>query len=332
MEKDLPKIYDPQKVEDGIYKLWEESGFFNPDNLPGKRTKNYSISLPPPNATGTLHIGHSVMLALQDLLIRFKRMQGYRALWLPGTDHAALATQEKVERILWDEKKKTRHDLGRAAFLEKIDAYVKKSQETMTHQMKKMGSSLDWSREAFTLDAKRQRAVLTAFKKMYDDGIIYRGSRIVNWDPKLQTTVSDDEVQRIEKNSTFYYLKYGPFTIGTARPETKFGDKYVVMHPDDKRYKKYTHGQKIALEWINGPVTTTVIKDLAVDMRFGTGVMTITPWHDATDFDIAERHKLKKEQIIDFDGKLLPIAGEFAGMPIAKARERVVEKLENKGL
>ncbi|HRH25833.1 MAG TPA: class I tRNA ligase family protein, partial [Parcubacteria group bacterium] len=167
---------------------------------------------------------------------------------------------------------------------------------------------------------------------MYDDGLIYRGSRIVNWDPKGQTVISDDEIVYEEEKSTLYYLKYGPFTIATARPETKFGDKYVVMHPEDARYKEYEHGQKIELEWINGPITATVIKDESIDMDFGTGVMTITPWHDVTDFEIAERHSLDKEQIIDKFGKLLPVAGDFAGLKINDARERIVERLREKGL
>ncbi|HZX49782.1 MAG TPA: valine--tRNA ligase [Candidatus Paceibacterota bacterium] len=334
---DLPKAYNSKEVEDKTYELWEKSGFFNPENcVKAGVTKPdgevFSIVLPPPNVTGTLHMGHAAMLAIQDILIRYHRMRGHRTLWLPGTDHAALATQSKVEAELYKKEKKTRHDLGREEFLARVEQFAKESHDTIIHQLRKMGSSLDWSREAYTLDEKRNVAVRTAFKKMYEEGLIYRGARIVNWDPKMQTTVSDDEVEYKEEKGNFYYLKYGPFTIGTARPETKFGDKYVVMHPDDARYQDYTHGQKIELEWINGPITATVIKDGAVDMEFGTGVMTITPWHDATDFDIAERHNLDKEQIIDANGKLLPIAGDFAGMHIAKARPAIVEKLKGKGL
>ncbi len=195
-----------------------------------------------------------------------------------------------------------------------------------------MGASLDWSREAFTLDEKRNLAVKTAFKQMYDDGLIYRGHRMVNWDPKGQTVISDDEIVYKEQKTKFYTFKYGPFEISTVRPETKFGDKYVVMHPEDKRYKKYKDGEQFELEWINGKITATIIKDSALDMSFGTGVMTITPWHSFIDFEIAERHKLDKEQIIDKFGRLLPMAGEFAGMKIAEAREKIVEKLKNKGL
>ena len=331
------KPYAPQEHESKLYAMWEESGYFNPDTCVEKGVtasdaEPYSIVLPPPNVTGTLHMGHAAMLAIEDILIRLARMQGKRTLWVPGTDSAALATQSKVEELIYKEEKKTRHDLGREELLTRIHAFAEESKNTIITQTKKMGSSLDWSRYAFTLDETRNRAVSTAFKRMFDAGLIYRGMRIVNWDPKLQTTVSDDEIEYVEKTEPFYYLKYGPFTIGTARPETKFGDKYVVMHPDDARYKDYTHGEEIDLEWINGPVTATIIKDESIDMEFGTGVMTITPWHDAADFAIAERHNLDKEQIIDERGLLLPIAGEFAGMHIKKARPDIIEKLKEKGL
>lgn len=339
MKPEIPTTYEPTDHEDAIYQLWETSGLFNPDTCREKGVvdtdaKPFSIVLPPPNVTGTLHLGHAAMLAIEDSMVRYHRMKGDRTLWIPGTDHAAIATQEKVERILWNEEKKTRHDLGREAFLDRVKKFAQDSHDTIVNQCKKMGASLDWSREAYTLDDIRHRAVNTAFKKMYDDGIIYRGSRIVNWDPKFQTTVSDDEVERREEKAPFYYLQYGPFVIGTARPETKFGDKYVVVHPDDGRYKDYTHGQKIeGIEWINGTITATVIKDEAIDMNFGTGAMTITPWHDAADFDIAERHHLDKEQIIGYDGKLLGIAGEeFFGLGIIEARKKIVEKLRAKNL
>ncbi|MBI4363224.1 MAG: class I tRNA ligase family protein, partial [Candidatus Doudnabacteria bacterium] len=325
---DIPTIYD-QKKEPDIYKLWELSGYFNPDNLSGKP---FTIMMPPPNVTGDLHVGHALFLTLQDIMIRFERMRGKKTLWLPGTDHAAIATQSKVEADLYKQENKTRFDLGREEFLKKVEAYAQAKHDNIIKQIRRMGASCDWSREAYTLDEKRTLAVRTAFKTMFDAGLIYRGNRTVNWDPKLKTTVSDDEVEWKEETALFYYLKYGPFVIGTARPETKFGDKYVVMHPLDKRYKNYKHGQKLEVEWINGKVTATIIKDEAVDPKFGTGVMTITPWHDAADFEIAQRHNLDFEQIIDFDGKLLPIAGEFAGQHIKKARPLIVEKLKAKGL
>jgi valyl-tRNA synthetase len=333
----LLKPYDPENTEDRIYKMWEESGFFNPDvcvekGATDKNAEPFSIVLPPPNVTGTLHIGHAAMLTIEDVMVRFARMQGKKTLWLPGTDHAAIATQSKVEKMIEKEEGKRKSDLGREEFLNRVNKFAQDSHDTIVSQMKKMGTSVDWSREAFTLDDKRNFAVRTAFKKMYDDGLIYRGHRIVNWDPKGQTVISDDEIVYKEEKSKFYYLKYGPFVIGTSRPETKFGDKYVVMHPEDKRYGEYKDGQKIELEWINGPITATIIKDESIDMEFGTGVMTITPWHDKVDFEIAERHNLDKEQIIDKYGKLLPIAGEFAGIKIKEARVQIIEKLQSKGL
>ncbi|MDE2018836.1 MAG: valine--tRNA ligase [Patescibacteria group bacterium] len=329
--------YDIKEVEARIYKKWEDSGFFNPDvcvekGVTAKDAEPFSIVLPPPNVTGELHMGHAAMLVIEDIMVRYERMRGKKTLWIPGTDHAAIATQSKVEKLIYKEEKKRRHDLGREEFLRRVNEFAAKSHDTIVKQVKRMGSSLDWSRETYTLDAAREVAVRTAFKKMYDRGLIYRGNRIVNWDPELGTTVSDDEIEWIEETVPLYYLKYGPFVIATARPETKFGDKYVVMHPDDKRYGKYKHGEKIELEWINGPVTATILKDSAIDMAFGTGVMTITPWHDMVDFDIALRHKLDMEQVIDLQGKLLPIAGEFAGQHIKKARPLIVEKLQSKGL
>lgn len=337
INEDFLKPYSSKENEDVLYKKWEDSGYFNPDvciekGVTSAEAEPFSIVLPPPNVTGTLHMGHGAMLAVEDALVRYHRMQGKRALWIPGTDSAAIATQSKVEGEIYKKEKKSRHEIGREELLRRVAEFAEASKDTIINQTKKMGSSLDWSRYAFTLDDKRYRAVMEAFVRMYEAGLIYRGHRIVNWDPKGQTTISDDELVYQERQEKFYYLKYGPFVIGTARPETKFGDKYVVMHPDDARYKDYTDGQKIELEWINGPITATVIKDESIDMEFGTGVMTITPWHDATDFDIAERRNLDKEPVIDERGVLLPIAGEFAGLHISKAREAIVEKLRAKGL
>jgi len=328
----LPKAYDPQATEDRIYKMWEDSGAFRADRDSGKDT--FTISMPLPNATGQLHLGHAVMLSLEDIFTRFNRMRGKEALWMPGTDHAAIATENVVIKKIQDEEgiKDPRAELGREGLLKRIRAFVAESQGTIRSQVRKMGSSCDWSRERYTMDPALNRCVNEVFKRMYDDGLIYRGNRIVNWDPKLQTTLSDDEVDWREEEVPFYTFQYGPFKIGTVRPETKFGDKYVVMHPDDKRYKEFKHGDTFECEWINGPITATVIKDKIVDPEFGTGVMTITPWHTAVDFDLAERHGLDKEQIIDFEGNLLPIAAEFEGMSIEKARPKIVAKLEKKGL
>lgn len=326
----MDKIYNQKDIENKWYKLWEEEGFFKPEINPNG--KPYSIVLPPPNVTGTLHMGHALMLVIEDILIRYHRMLGDKTLWLPGTDHAPIATQSKVESIIYKQEEKTRYDIGREELLKRIEKFAQDSHDTIVSQMRAMGASVDWSREAYTADEKRNLAVRTAFKRMYDDGIIYQGNTIVNWDPKLQTTVSDDEIEWKEEKTSFYYLQYGPFVIATARPETKFGDKYVVMHPKDKRYTDFKDGQKIELEWINGPITATIVKDDSIDMEFGTGVMTITPWHDKLDFEIAKRHNLDIEQVIDFKGLLLPIAGEFTGTHIKKARPAIVEKLKEKGL
>lgn len=332
MDEKFLKPYNPIDTESKIYSIWEQSGYFNPDNILGERKENFSIVLPPPNVTGTLHMGSALMLAIQDSVVRYQRMRGKKTLWLPGTDSAAIATQSKVEREIQKSEGLTRKDLGREELLKRVDKFVDENKLAILNQIRGMGASVDWSRYAYTMDDKRYKAVTESFVRMYNAGLIYRGNRIVNWDPKGQTVISDDEIIYEEEKTRLYYLKYGPFTIATARPETKFGDKYVVMHPDDKRYTQFKDGENINLEWINGPITATVIKDSSIDMSFGTGVMTITPWHDATDFDIAERHKLDKEQIIDTFGKLLPIAGEFSGMKIAEARAKIIDKLKAKGL
>jgi len=323
----LSSPYNPSKTEGRIYELWNKTGVFSPTGL-----IPFSIVLPPPNVTGNLHMGHALGISIEDVLIRFHRMKGEKTLWLPGTDHAAIATQSRVEKEISKKEGLSRYDLGRKKLLRRIEKFAKENRALIVSQMKTLGASLDWSREAYTLDNKRVRAVRTAFKQMYDDGLIYKGHRIVNWDPKGQTTISDDEIVYQEEKAALYYIKYGPFTIATARPETKFGDKYVVMHPEDDRYKEFKDGQKIELEWINGPIVATVVKDKTIDKEFGTGVMTITPWHSTEDFEIAERHNLDKEQIIDLQGKLLPVAGEFSGMKIIPAREKIVEKLRAKGL
>ncbi|NBV76715.1 valine--tRNA ligase [bacterium] len=331
------KPYNPEEAEGATIKLWNESGFTNPDVCVEKgvtkaNAEGYTIVLPPPNVTGTLHMGHAAMLAVEDILVRYARMQGKRTLWIPGTDSAAIATQSKVEGEIYKKEKLTRYDLGREELLKRVSTFAEESKNTIISQVRAMGASLDWSRYAYTLDEPRYKAVMTAFVRMYELGLIYRGNRIVNWDPKLQTTVSDDEIEYVEQKDPFYYFQYGPFVIGTVRPETKFGDKYVVMHPDDARYAEFKHGQKIDLEWINGPISATVIKDEAAQMEVGSGVMTITPSHSMIDFEIAQRHNLDVEQVIDERGILLPIAGEFAGQHIKKARAVIVEKLKAKGL
>lgn len=325
------KPYDSKATEDKIYKLWEDGGFFNPDNNPNTNGKSFAIIMPPTNANGSLHAGHGLVMTIEDILTRFKRMQGYKTLWLPGLDHAGFETQVVYEKKL-EKEGRTRFEIEPKKLYEEILDFTLTNSSNIKTQIRSMGSSCDWSREKFTLDPDIVKTVYDTFKKLSDDDLVYRGKRIVSWCTKHQTSFSDLEIKDEERVDKFYYLKYGPFTISTSRPETKFGDKYVVMHPKDERYKEYKDGQKIDLEWINGPITATIIKDEAIDMEFGTGVMTITPWHDPVDFGIAERHGLEKEQIIDEVGKLLPIAGEFAGMKINAARPLIIEKLQNKGL
>lgn len=331
MDDKLLKPYDPKNTEERIYKLWEDSGFFNPDNLPNQPKEAFTLIMPPTNANGSLHAGHGLVMTIEDIMVRYKRMRGFKTLWLPGLDHAGFETQVVYEKKL-EKEGRSRFGMDPKQLYKEILDFTLTNSSNIKSQIKKMGASCDWSREKFTLDDDVVKTVYQTFKKMSGDGLVYRGSRIVSWCSKHQTSFSDLEIKDEERTEPYYYLKYGPFTISTSRPETKFGDKYVTMHPKDERYSEYKDGDKIKLEWINGPIEATVIKDEAVDMEFGTGVMTITPWHDVTDFGIAERHNLEKEQVIDENGKLLPIAGEFAGMPIKKARELVVEKLKNKGL
>lgn len=325
------KPYNPQETEDAVYRAWKESGYFNPDNLPGERNESFCIIMPPPNANGSLHAGHALFVTLEDIMTRFARMRGKKALWFPGADHAGFETQVVYEKKL-EKEGRSRFQMTREELYKEIWDFTQENKSFMEGQLEQLGASCDWSRMLFTLDDRVVRTVYGTFKQLADDGLVYRGARIVNWCPKHQTSLSNLETNAEERTDKFYYLKYGPFTIGTARPETKFGDKYVVMHPDDERYKEYKHGDTFELEWINGPITATVVKDEAIDMEFGTGVMTITPWHDATDFEIAQRHSLDYEQIIDERGKLLPIAGEFEGMKILEAREKIVAKLQEKGL
>lgn len=328
--------YEPTKFEKGIYEKWEKSGYFNPDKciedgITTADAKHFSIVMPPPNANGRLHVGHALFVTIQDILTRFNRMNKKRTLWIPGSDHAGFETQTVYEKVL-EKQNRSRFDLTRDELYKEIYNFVMESKGVMEKDLRDLGASCDWTRNLFTLDEKVVSQVQDTFKKMYNDGLVYRGKRPINWCVKHQTGLSDVETESKEEKAKFYYFKYGPFEIGTVRPETKFGDKYVVMHPEDKRYSEYKHGDKLTVEWINGPIEATIIKDDVIDMEFGTGVMTITPWHSQVDFDIAKRHNLDYEQIIDLNGKLLPIAEEFAGMKIKEAREKIVEKLNSKGL
>jgi valyl-tRNA synthetase len=351
---ELPKAYNPSEVEDAIYKAWEESGVFNPDILEkmDSRFKDgapYCIVMPPPNRTGTLHIGHSAMLAIEDLMIRFERMRGKKALWIPGTDHAAIATQVKVEQLLMKEGiKDPRKELGREKFLERVVAFAEDSANTMRRQIRKMGSSCDWSRECYTLDEQRNRAVNEVFKMMVEDGIIERGYRIVNWDPQFQTTLSDDEVLTKETTAKLLTFRYGyiskinsevvkdkmlfPIEISTTRPETKFGDTAVAVHPDDERYKKFV-GNVYTVDFCGRSITVKIISDKVVDRDFGTGALGVTPAHSMIDEEIAKNHDLPMVQVIGRDGKMTLQAGfNFKGLTVLEARDKVEKMLENAGL
>ncbi len=328
----IPKAYESKQYEDEIYAVWEKSGFFNPDYLPGDRSEIFSIVLPPPNVTGTLHMGHAVMLAIEDLLIRFARMRGKKTVWIPGTDHAAIATQTKVEKLLMkDGMKDPRGKLGRDEFLKRVEKFASESHDIIINQAKKMGASMDWSREAFTLDPARHRAVNQAFFMMYSDGLIYRGDRVINWCPRCQSTLADDEVEYKEEKTLFYYLKYGPVVIGTARPETKFADKVILVHPDDERYTDLV-GKEMEVEWIEGSIKAKMVADEVVDRSFGTGAMTITPAHSFEDFELAKKYGFEVLKIIDEDGNLTQAAGSFAGRNAQKSRAEIVEVLRRKGL
>jgi valyl-tRNA synthetase len=317
------KPYNPNENEKRIYQKWEESGLFNPDIAIAKgiikqNAEKFSIVLPPPNVTGILHMGHASMLTIEDIMVRYHRMTGKKTLWIPGTDHAAIATQSVVEKKLAKEGIK-KNDLGREKFLEQVNQFAQESHDTIATQIKIMGASVDWSREAFTLDEKRKLAVYTAFEKMYQEGLIYRGFRIVNWDPKGQTTISDDEVIYQPNKAKLYYLKYSPdfpITIATTRPETKVGDTGVAVNPNDARYKKFI-GKIFELNFCGVPLKIKIFGDENIDPEFGTGAVGITPAHSFVDFDMAQKNDLP----------IIPVINEYAKMHIEN--EQIESKAEN---
>lgn len=333
------KPYNPTETENKIYKLWEESGFFNPDvcvekGVTKEDAEPFSIVLPPPNVTGTLHMGSSLMLAIEDTIVRFNRMKGKKTLWIPGMDHAAIATQSKVEKLLEKEEGKRKTDLGREEFLKRVEAFADANKATMTKQLKALGSSLDWSREAYTLDEKREKAVRTAFKKMYDEGLIYRGNRIINWDPKGQTTISDDEIVYEERKGKIYTFKYSadfPISIATTRPETKVGDVAVAVNPDDERYQKYI-GKEYECVFAGVPLKIKIVGDTAVDKEYGTGAVGVTPAHSMVDAEIAKRHNLPTIQVINEYGKMSVEEESLKGKKTTEAREIIVEWLKSENL
>ena len=333
------KPFDPSEHENALYKRWEDSGFFNPDvcvekGIAAADAETFSIVLPPPNVTGTLHMGHAAMLAIEDILVRYNRMLGKRTLWIPGTDSAAIATQSKVEKEILKTEKLTRHDLGRDELLKRVSSFAEESKSTILNQTRKMGSSLDWSRYAYTLDEKRYQAVMTAFVSMYNDGLIYRGNRIVNWDPKGQTTISDDEIVYEERQSKLYTFKYNkdfPITISTSRPETKVGDTAVAVHPDDARYTQYV-GQTFSLTFCDVQIEVTVIADKEVDPEFGTGALGVTPAHSKIDWDMADRHNITRRPQVISEYAKMTVEGRLAGLKVEAARTAVVEWLQEEEL
>ncbi|HYK08720.1 MAG TPA: valine--tRNA ligase [Candidatus Eisenbacteria bacterium] len=323
----MDKIYDHTKVEEKIYKQWEEGGYFQPEINP--TGKPYSIILPPPNANGDLHFGHA-MFVVEDILIRYHRMLGDAALWLPGTDHAGTETQFVFEKKLQAEGK-SRFDYNRQELFDMIWKYVGENQGGIEKQLRRLGFSLDWSRQKFTLDPDIVAIVKDTFRKMYNDGLIYRDYRLVNYCTRDGTSFSDLEVVHEERVNPLYYIKYGPLTLATTRPETKFGDTAVAVHPDDKRYTEYV-GKEIEIETVLGKAKIQVIADESVDPTFGTGVVKITPAHDFADFETGRRHHLAMKQVIGFDGKMNHYAGEFEGLYVKQARAAVVEKMKQLGL
>jgi len=335
MKTELDKAYNPGEHEDSIYKRWEKSGFFNPDNLSlPKDAPGYTIVLPPPNITANLHIGHGCMLAIEDLMIRYRRMLGYRALWLPGTDHAAIATQMVVEKRIFQETGKTRHDLGKDKLLEEIWKFLKSTQATILHQTRKMGASLDWSREAFTFDEERQKAVNRMFVDMYKEGVIYRGERIVNWCPHCHSTLADDEVEYKEQTTKLYTFKYSkdfPILISTTRPETKLGDTAVAVNPKDERYKKYI-GQEFKVDFCGQNLNIKIISDRNVEMGFGTGALGVTPAHSMVDWQMATANNLKIIKVINEEGLIREEFGVFSSLKAEEAREKIVVELKARGL
>lgn len=339
IDEKLLKPYDPASTEKRIYEMWEDSGLFNPDTCIEKGVTNpdakpYVISMPPPNVTGILHMGHALMITIEDVLIRYKRMQGFRTLWLPGTDHAAIATQSRVEKEVSKKEGKSRYDLGREELLRRVNEFAQSSHDTIISQLKVFGASCDWSREAFTLDEKRNFAVRTAFKNMYDAGLIFRGHRVVNWDPKGQTTISDDEIVYEERKAnmlTFKYSKDFPIAISTTRPETKVGDTAVAVHPEDLRYTEFV-GKEYDVVFCGVPIHIKIIADKSVEKDFGTGALGVTPAHSKIDWEIAERHNLPYVQVIDEKARMIVGDERILGKKVLEAREEIVNWLRSEDL
>ena len=332
MRKELPKTYDPKQVEDQIYQMWTEKGFFHTERDPEK--KPFTIVMPPPNVTGQLHMGHAMDAALQDILIRFKRMQGYAALWLPGVDHAGIATQIKVEEELRKEGL-TRYDLGREKFLERVWDWKRQYGDRIVSQQKKLGSSCDWDRARFTMDEGCSRAVREVFVSLYEKGLIYKGSRIINWCPHCRTALSDAEVEYVDKPGHLWHMRYpladgsGYLVVATTRPETMMGDTGVAVNPNDERYKDLV-GKTCILPLMNREIP--IVADEYVEMDFGTGCVKMTPAHDPNDFEVGLRHNLDTIKVIGDDGTINENGGKYCGMDRYECRKAVIEDLDKLGL
>ena len=338
MKKELAKTYDPSEMEGRIYENWEKNGYFHAEVDRSK--KPFTIVMPPPNITGQLHMGHAFDNTMQDILIRFKRMQGYNALWQPGTDHASIATEVRVASEL---KKKgiDKHELGRDAFVDKVWEWREEYGGRIVKQLRRMGSSCDWERERFTMDEGCNKAVTKVFLNMYDKGLIYKGSRIINWCPVCNTSISDAEVEYKEMPSHLWHIKYPLvgddgkpsttefLTFATTRPETMLGDTAVAVHPDDERYT-HLHGKTLWLPIVEKAIP--VVTDTYVDMEFGTGVVKITPGHDPNDFEVGKRHDLPIVNVMNDDGTINENGGKYQGMTDLDARAAIVEELKKQGL
>ena len=329
----LLKPYNPKETESRIYKLWEKSGYFNPYNLPGRHKEPFTIIMPPPNANGSLHAGHAVFVTIEDLIIRYKRMRGFRTLWLPGADHAGFETQVVYEKKL-EKEGRSRFKMDPKELYKEIMDFTQSNKSFMENQLRELGASCDWSREKFTLDPDIIETVYKTFKKHSDDGLLYRGKRIINWCVKHQTSLSELETTAEEKVDPLYYIKYGPFTVATVRPETIFGDTAIAVNPHDKRYAEYI-GKEVELGELGkfiGKEKLKVIADEYVDKEFGTGVVKITPAHDPNDFAIGLKYNLPSVEVIDRYGKLNDKTGKYAGLKVDEARKHIVEDLKKAGL
>jgi len=328
----IEKNYNAKDTEKEIFSLWKKTNYFNPDNLPKNHKENFCIIMPPANANDPMHIGHAVGATLQDIMIRYNRMNGKKTLWLPGSDHAGFETQVVYEKKL-EKQGRSRFQMTREQFYKEVWDYTQKNRKTVKKQLESMGISADWSRDTFTLDPHVIKTTYQTFKKMADEGLIYRGSRLVNFCTKHKTAFSDLEIEKLEKTDPLYYMKYGPITLATVRPETQFGDTAIAVHPEDKRYKKYI-GKKLKFNTILGEKELMIIADKFVEPEFGTGAVKVTPAHDFNDFEMWERHKKEMPEpikTIDEDGKMTNVAGPYKGMKIDEARAKIVQEMLNKG-